>query len=82
MNIFVCFCEDIVESSRGIDDERTGVRFVENRYLEWRHLLSAGQSDYLSMAAIKGLLGEMKFCLDVLIPACGVKMQYYPGRAL
>ena len=73
MNIFVCFCEDIVESSRGIDDERTGVRFVENRYLEWRHLLSAGQSDYLSMAAIKGLLGEMKFCLDVLIPACGVK---------
>lgn len=73
MNIFVCFCEDIVESSRDIDDERKGVRFVEKRYLEWRHLLSTGNSDYLSMSAIKGLLGEMKFCLDVLVPACGAE---------
>ena len=73
MNIFVCFCEDIVESSRDITDERIGVQFVENRYLEWRDLLAAGKSDYLSPAAIKGLLGEMKFCLDVLVPACGAE---------
>lgn len=73
MNIFVRFCEDIVESSRDIESERDGVQFVENRYLEWRNLLSAGKSDYLSQSAIKGLLGEMKFCLDVLVPACGAE---------
>lgn len=73
MNIFVRFCEDIVESSRDIESERDGVQFVENRYLEWRYLLSAGKSDYLSQSAIKGLLGEMKFCLDVLVPACGAE---------
>lgn len=72
-SIFLRFCEDIVESSRYILDLKKGVHFIAKRYFEWKRLLSNAKSQYLDNASIKGLLGEMKFCLDFLIPHIGVE---------
>lgn len=72
-SIFLRFCEDIVESSRHISDMKKSVHFIAKRYFEWKQLLSNAKSQYLDNASIKGLLGEMKFCLDFLISQIGVE---------
>lgn len=72
-SIFLRFCEDIIESSRHIPDMKKSVHFIAKRYFEWKQLLSNTNSQYLDNSSIKGLLGEMKFCLDFLISQVGIE---------
>lgn len=70
-DIFTCFCNDIIESSRSIEDKNKGTGFVVNRYNKWQLMLSKTRGDLLSQSAIKGLIGELLFLKEYLIPLYG-----------
>lgn len=65
-DMFVLFCEDIVNSSACIANKEKATRFVGKRYKEWREMLANGRGNVLSPEEIKGLLGEMYFLKEYL----------------
>lgn len=69
--MFILFCEDISISSAKISNKDKAVRFVGKRYKEWREMLANARGDLLSPEEIKGLLGEMFFLHDFLMPLYG-----------
>ena len=70
-DIFVHFCNDIIESSRSLKDKLSGAEFVSNRYAKWQSMLAKSNGDLLSASIVKGLVGELSFLKDFLIPLYG-----------
>lgn len=68
---FVCFCQDIISSSANVGDAKYGADFVCARYIQWQKLFLKNKDGFLSQAEIKGLLGEMCFLLNKMIPKYG-----------
>lgn len=74
MDLFLQFCDDMIMASRALKDPANGPEFVCMRYIGWQEMLSASKGDLLSISEIKGLIGEMIFLQDVLIPQYGEEM--------
>ena len=70
--IFLLFCGDIIDSSRPIASKSKAVKFIVQRYKEWRQMLAEARKDLLSESQIKGLLGEMYYLLTYLAPQHGI----------
>ena len=70
-DIFSCFYNDIIESSRSIIDKNKGADFVVNRYNKWQLMLSKSKGELLTHSVIKGLIGEILFLKEYLIPKYG-----------
>ena len=73
-NLFLQFCDDMIMASQVLKDPANGPEFICMRYIGWQEMLSASRGDLLSKSEIKGLIGEMVFLRDVLIPRCGKEM--------
>lgn len=69
-DIFYLFCNDLIDTSRNLKEEM-GYTFLVNRFERWRSF-SGMTRKYLSENEIKGLIGELFFLNDVLIPKYGV----------
>jgi len=72
-DLFILLCEDIVESSRNVVNKEKGIRFVVNRYKEWREMLANSRGNLLSPDEVKGLLGEMFFLKVCLAEKYGIE---------
>lgn len=70
-DIFGCFCNDIIESSRLIRNKNSGADFIVNRYIKWQLMLSRSKGGLLTHSVIKGLIGEIHFLKEYLIPKYG-----------
>lgn len=70
-DLFFSFCDDIIESSRSINNKEHGAKFVCERYNSWQNMLSKSNNGLLSEAQIKGLIGELLFLSEILIPLYG-----------
>lgn len=70
-DLFYSFCNDMVESSRGLKLEHNGAEFLCKRYCDWQQMMAQASIQILSKAEIKGLAGEMLFLLEYMIPKCG-----------
>lgn len=68
--LFISFCRDVVESSRSIADPSCGAEFVIGRFIEWKRMFEK-PTGRLSKTQIQGLIGEMLFLRDVLVPKYG-----------
>lgn len=73
-DLFLQFCDDMIMASRALKDPANGPEFICMRYINWQEMLSASKGDLLSKSEIKGLIGEMIFLRDVLIPQYGKEM--------
>lgn len=69
-DLFILFCNDIIETSRPLNDK--GSSYVISRYEEWKNLLANTKNGLLSDLQIKGLLGEMFFIENELISLYGI----------
>lgn len=69
--LFYKLCEDIIESSRGITSIEIGPTFVINRFIKWQRMMSKSLNGLLTESEIKGLMGELIFMRDWLIPKYG-----------
>ena len=66
---FALFCKDMVESTRGAD-LKNGPGLVEAQYQKWKDMFKQVR-DPLEKAQIQGLMGEMIFLRDKIIPRYG-----------
>lgn len=69
-DLFYLFCNDLIDSSRNINQEQ-GYAFLVNRYEKWKGFSNSTRK-YLSENEIKGLIGELIFLKDELIDLYGV----------
>lgn len=70
-DIFCHFCSDIIESSRLLKSKKKGAEYIVSRYLRWQDMLSKYKGGLLSQSEIKGLIGELYFLKEYLIPLYG-----------
>lgn len=70
--LFLRLCNDIIESSRSIDSNRS-IKFVINRWNSWRRMFKKPMQGLLSELEVKGLLGELIFLKEYMIPKYGEK---------
>lgn len=69
-DLFYSFCDDIIESTRG-SDPKDGFSSIINRWNTWIKFFSR-VSLPLSESEIRGLIGEVYFLKEFLIPEYGV----------
>lgn len=69
---FCAFCNDIAESTQTLNDiHSSGYEAVCNLYFTWQKMFK-NQAGLLSDNEIKGLIGELLFLRDELIPVYGI----------
>lgn len=76
-DLFCHFCEDMIKSSRLLADKKQGSYFICDRYVKWQNMLTKYKYGLLSETQIKGLIGELYFLKNILIPLHGEKMAVY-----
>lgn len=69
-DVFARLCWDLVESSAEITDKLLGIETVITRFITWQKLMEA-ESEGLSDASIKGIVGELKYAEMFLLPRYG-----------
>lgn len=70
-DLFCHFCVDIIESSRSLSCKSIGAKFVCSRYKKWQSMLTKYTDGILSFSEIKGLIGELIFLKNYMIPKYG-----------
>lgn len=68
---FCAFCNDIVNSTESMPDNDSGYETICNLYFTWQKMFRA-QTTLLSENEIKGLIGELLFLKEELIPLYGI----------
>lgn len=68
---FTRFCQDMIESSRCLESKDNGARFLCTKYRTWCNLYANLFSHLLSEIEIQGLIGELLFLKDKMIPLYG-----------
>lgn len=71
LECFSLFCYDILKSTLGIIDEETAYKQIQTRYLSWKRLFKPN-SGLLNESEIMGLIGELLYMHDYMIPMHGV----------
>ncbi len=69
--LFYKFCEDLIEQTRDLKDKSEGYTAIVNRFFQWKKLFVASKGDLLTEPEIMGLIGEILFLRDRLIPKLG-----------
>lgn len=67
---FCTFCQDLLSSVDGIANQAEGYRAICNRYASWKRLFKPNHGD-MTEPEIMGLIGEMLFLKNEMIPAYG-----------
>jgi len=66
-HIFYILCDDMVESSRNIQDSAAASNFITNRFLKWQKMFAKTRNGLLTEPEIKGLIGELYFFKNYLL---------------
>ncbi len=68
---FCTFCQDLIDSTSDINDDNAAYRAICTRYASWKKLFKLS-SKKLSEPEIMGLIGELLFLQDQMIPIYGI----------
>ncbi len=68
---FVYFCEDLFESTKEVPDDDNASNIICARYLKWQKAFEITKDGLLPSNVIKGLLGELYFLKEKMIPLFG-----------
>lgn len=71
IDLFVHFCEDIIETSRNVKKPEQAADFICGRYIQWQKAFMREGDGKLSFSEVKGLLGELCFLKTRMIPIYG-----------
>lgn len=70
LEYFCTFCEDLVASTHVINDDETAYETLRARYFSWKQLFKPNHGN-LSEIEVMGLIGELLFFRDKMIPIKG-----------
>ena len=71
LEYFCTFCQDLLESVRVTNDDETAYHTLRSRYYSWRQLFRPDNAR-LNESEIMGLIGELLFLKDYMIPERGI----------
>jgi hypothetical protein len=79
--IFLSLCNDLVQATREAKNSTAAVQLILRRLVRWQDFLKKNRSSILSEEGIKGLIGELLFIKDYLIPTFGAgqAIKYWQG---
>lgn len=82
--LFYKFCEDIIEQTEKLKDEREGYKTIINRYSQWKKMFVLSKKDYLTEPEIMGLIGELLFLSTYLKETLGLStaLKSWSGQEL
>lgn len=82
--VFFRFCEDLIEMTMPLDDSAACYRLLRDRFLQWKKMFINAKRDLLTEFQILGLIGEILFLREFLIPKYGEKvaLQGWSGQEL
>jgi len=69
--IFLCLCNDLVQTTRQTQDSSSAIQALLQRLSHWQEFLKKIRPDILTEEAIMGLIGELLFIRNHLMPAFG-----------
>ncbi|MBL8199777.1 MAG: PD-(D/E)XK motif protein [Chromatiales bacterium] len=75
--MFAVLCRDLVECCRAAGSTREVMDAVVSRLLRWQRLLSRGPRRILDEREIRGLIGELLFLRDELLPRLGSRASLF-----
>lgn len=70
-NVFYALCEDLIESTFGVETENEAFNSLINRYYAWKIMFKKWTK--LSEEKTKGLFGELYFLNEYMIPNYGIE---------
>lgn len=71
LEYFCTFCEDLLSSTQVINDDETAYHMLRARYFSWKQLFKPDHGN-LTEIEIMGLMGELLFLRDNMIPQKGL----------
>lgn len=71
LEYFCTFCEDLLISTQVISDDETAYQTLRSRYFSWKQLFKPNHGN-LTEIEIMGLIGELLFLRDKMIPNKGL----------
>jgi hypothetical protein len=78
--IFVVLCQDIIQASDHAVTSSDLMESIVARLVRWQHLLSRGPRRILDEHEIRGLIGELLFIHDQVLPRFGGRaIEYWQG---
>ena len=69
--LFLALCNDIVTVTKKVKNSASSITIILNRLDKWHHFLKKNRREILSEEEIKGLIGELVFIKDHLLPVFG-----------
>ncbi len=69
--LFLTLCDDLVQTTRQAESTAVAVQIILRRLSRWHDFLSRKRSGLMPEEKIKGLIGELLFIRDRLIPEFG-----------
>lgn len=73
LEYFCTFCEDLFDSTKDVDDDKLAYNQLSERYFSWKKLFRP-HAGSMSDSEIVGLLGELLFMNETMIPQYGVSV--------
>lgn len=73
LDCFCTFCEDLIKSTEDLSDDNIAYNTLYQRYLSWKKLFRPNLGK-LSEPEIMGLIGELLFMKEYMIPTYGAKV--------
>ena len=70
--LFYTFCDDLIEQTRDLADEKGGYNAIVVRFHQWKKMFVSSKKDFLNEAQIMGLIGELLFLRDQLSKRIGL----------
>ena len=71
LEYFCTFCQDLLDSVRVTNDDESAYQTLRSRYYSWRHLFRP-ENGRMTEIEVMGLIGELLFLRDHMIPERGV----------
>lgn len=71
LEYFCTFCQDLLDSVKVTNDDETAYHTMRSRYYSWRQLFRPDNAR-LTESEIMGLIGELLFLKDYMIPERGI----------
>lgn len=82
--LFYKFCEDIVEQTKELKNEKDGYRAITGRFFQWKKMFVLTRNTFLTEPEIMGLIGEILFLKGPLTEEIGLSsaLKSWSGQEL
>ena len=82
--LFYKFCEDIIEQTKDLKNEKDGYKAITTRFFQWKKMFVLSKNTFLTEPEIMGMIGEILFLRGPLADEIGLSeaLKSWSGQEL